>query len=150
MRDANHAGVQGAEFRSLAVGRVGRNREIGVVEWEVKNVSQVKFGVVTQPGADISRRLFALGDPEFATVETIRLLAGPVGHAHKGHACFVDLSRNNEPGAWFGLGMDVIREVAPNDFAGRGFWPPAHQVLSNSNSALRTVPPLALGADFFT
>ena len=82
------------------MGRVGRNREVGVVEWKVKDVSQVKLGVVTQPGADVSRRLFALGDPEFAAVQTICLLAGPVGHADKQQACFVNLSRNNEPGAW--------------------------------------------------
>jgi len=45
--------MQGAEFRNLAVGRVGWNREVGVVERKLKNVSQIKLGVVAQTGAGI-------------------------------------------------------------------------------------------------
>jgi hypothetical protein len=46
--------------------------------------------------------------------------------------------------------MNVVRKMAPNDFAGRRLWPPPHQTLSWSKRLLRTVPPLALGADFWT
>jgi hypothetical protein len=46
--------------------------------------------------------------------------------------------------------VNVVREMAPDDFASCGFWPPAHQAFSNSNKLLRTVPPLAFGAVFLT
>jgi hypothetical protein len=34
--------------------------------------------------------------------------------------------------------------------ASRGFRPPTHQVVSKVNRLLRIVPPVALGADFFS
>ena len=140
--------MQSTKFWDLAVWRMWRDREIGVVERELKNVFQVEFGVVAQTGAGIGSRLLALCDSEFPAVETSRLLAGSIRHTHKNHAFVVLLCRNNETGAWFWFGVNVVREMAPNDFASRGLWPPAHQAFSNSNRLLRTVPPLAFGADF--
>ena len=142
--------MQGSELWNLAVWRVGWDREVGVVERELKNVSEVEFGVVAQTGAGICTRLLALCDSEFPAVETVRLLAGPIRHAHENHAFFVFLGRNNEAGAWLWFRVNVVREMAPDDFASRGLRPPAHQVFSNSNRLLRTVLPLALGADFLT
>ena len=142
--------MQSSEFRDLAVWRMRWDREVGVVERELKNVSQVEFGIKAQTGAGICTRLLALCDSEFPAEETVRLLAGPIRHAHENHAFVVFLGRNNEAGAWFWFGVNVVREMAPDDFASRGFRPPAHQVFSNSNRLLRTVPPLALGADFLT
>ncbi len=142
--------MQSSEFWDLAVWRMWWDREVGVIERELKNVFQVEFGVVTQTGAGIGGWVLALCDPEFPTVETVRLLAGPVCHAHEDHAFVVLLGRNHEAGAWLWFGVNVVREMAPDDFASRGFRPPAHQAFSNSNRLLRTVPPLALGADFLT
>ena len=113
--------MQGSEPWNLAVWRVGRNEEIGAIK-----------------------------RPKFPTVEAIRLLAYPVCHAHEDHAFVIFLDRNNEARAWFGLGVNVVGEVASDDFASRGFRPPAHQAFSNSKRLLRTEPPLAFGADFFT
>ena len=142
--------MQGSELWNLAVWRVRWDGEVGVVERKLKNVSQVEFGVVAQTGAGIGSRVLALCDSEFPAVETVRLLAGPIRHAHENHASVVFLGRNNEAGAWLGFGVNVVGEVAPDDFASRGFRPPAHQAFSNSKRLLRTVPPLAFGADFLT
>ena len=142
--------MQSSEFRDLAVWRMRWDREVGVVEREHKNVSEVELGIKAQTGAGIRAGLLALGDSEFPAEETVRLLAGPIRHAHENHAFVVFLGRNNEAGAWFWFGVNVVREMAPDDFASRGFRPPAHQVFSNSNRLLRTVPPLALGADFLS
>ena len=142
--------MQGSELWNLAVWRVRWDGEVGVVEGKLENVSQVEFGVVAQTGAGICTRLFALCDSEFPAVETLRLLAGPVCHAREDRAFVVLLGRNNEARAWLWFGVNVVREMAPDDFASRGFRPPAHQAFSNSNRLLRTVPPLALGADFLT
>ena len=142
--------MQSSEFWDLAVWCMRWDREVGVVERELKNVSQVEFGVVAQTGAGICTRLLALCDSEFPAVETVRLLAGPIRYAYENHAFGVFLGRNNESGAWLWFGVNVVREMAPDDFASRGFRPPAHQAFSISNRLLRTVPPLALGADFLT
>ena len=69
-------------------------------------------------------------------------------NAHEDPAVIVLLGGWDEASAGFGLGVNVIREVAPGNVASRGFRPPAHQALSISKRLLRTVPPLALGADF--
>jgi hypothetical protein len=62
---------------------MGRHRKIGVIEWKLKHLAEVEFGVVTQSGAGVGGRMFALGDPEFTAVEPICLLAGPIRHANK-------------------------------------------------------------------
>ena len=54
--------MQSSEFWDLAVWRMRRDREVGVVERELKHVSQVEFGVVAQTGAGI----YALGCSLFA------------------------------------------------------------------------------------
>ena len=74
--------MQSSEFRDLAVWRMRWDREVGVVERELKNVSQVEFGVVAQTGAGLCTSLLALCDSEFSAVETVRLLAGPIRDAH--------------------------------------------------------------------
>jgi len=94
--------------------------------------------------------MLAFGDPEFSAVKRVRLLACPIRHAYEDHSLVVFLGRNNEAGAWLWFGVNVVREMASDDFASHGFRPPAHQAFSNSNRLLRTVPPLALGADFLT
>jgi len=142
--------MQSSEFWDLAVWRMRWDREVGVVERELKNVSQVEFGVVAQIGAGIGSRVLALGDPELTAVEPICPLTGPICHAHEDHAFVVFLGRNNEAGAWLWFWVNIVREMAPDDFASCWFRPPAHQVFSNSNRLLRTVPPLALVADFLT
>ena len=142
--------MQGSELWNLAVWRMRWDREVGVVERKLQNASQVEFGVVAQTGAGIGSRVLALCDSEFPAVETVRLLASPIRHAHENHAFVVFLGRNNEAGAWLWFGVNVVREIASDDFASRGFRPPAHQTFSDSNRLLRTVPPLALGADFLT
>ena len=97
--------MQSSEFWDLAVWRMRWDREVGVVERELKNVSQVEFGVVAQTGARICTRLLALCNSEFPAVETVRLLAGPIRYAHENHAFVVFLGRNNEAGSGFGLGL---------------------------------------------
>lgn len=80
--------MQGSELWNLAVWRVGWDGEVGVVERKLKNISQVELGVVAQTGAGIDSRLLALCDPEFPAVVTVRLLTGPICHAHENHATF--------------------------------------------------------------
>ena len=142
--------MQGPELWNLAVRRVRRDGEVGVVERELKNISQIELGVVAQTGAGIGSRVLALGNSEFPTVQTICFLAGSICHAHEDNAFVVHLSRNNETRSWLWFGVNVVRKVSPDDFSSRGFRPPAHQVLSNSNRLLRMVPLLALGADFLS
>ena len=142
--------MQSSKFWDLAVWRMWWDREVGVVERELKNVSQVEFSVVAQSGASICTSLLALCNSEYPAVETVRLMASPISHVHENHTFVVFLGRNNKGGAWLWFGVDVVREMAPYDFTSRGFRPPVHQVLSNSNRLLRIAPPLALGADFLT
>ena len=148
--DPDHARMQGSELWNLAVWRMRWDGEVRVVERKLKNVSQVEFGVVAQTCAGIGIRVLALRDTEFPNVQTICLLACSVCHAYKDRAVVIFFGRNNETRSWFGFGVNVVREVAPDDFASRWFWPPAHQGFSNSKRLLRTVPPLAFGADFLT
>jgi len=129
---------------------MGRNREIGVVERKLQHVSQVELGVVAQSGAGVRGRMLTFGDAKLSAVQTVRFLAGAVCHAHEDHALVVFLGRNNQAWTWFGLRVNIVRKVAPDDFASCRFWPPPHQALSSSKRLLRTVPPLALGADFLT
>lgn len=129
--------------------RMGWYRKVGVVVRQFKNMPQVEFGVVAQSGAGIGGRMLAFGDPKFSAVKLVRLLACPINHAHKDHALVVLLGRNDEARAWFGFGMSVVREVAPDDVASRGFRPPTQQAFSISNRLLRMIPPLALSAAFF-
>jgi len=75
--------MQGSELWNLAVWRMRWDREVGVVERKLQNASQVEFGVVAQTGAGISSRVLALCDSEFPAVETVRLLASPIRHAHE-------------------------------------------------------------------
>ena len=49
--------MQSSEFWDLAAWRMRWDREVGVVERELKNVSKVEFGVVAQTGADTCTRL---------------------------------------------------------------------------------------------
>jgi len=64
--------------------------------------------------------MLAFGDPEFSAVKRVRLLACPIRHAYEDHSLVVFLGRNDEARAWFGVGMNVVREVAPDDVACRG------------------------------
>ena len=112
--------MQSAEFWDLAVWRMRWDREVDVVERELKNVSQVEFGIKAQTGAGICARLLSLCDSEFPAVEAVRLLAGPIRYAHENHAFVVFPGRNNEAGAWLWFGVNVVREMAPDDFAAVG------------------------------
>jgi hypothetical protein len=94
--------------------------------------------------------VLALGYPKFSAVEAVCLFAGPIGNTHEDHSIVILFDQNNETGARLRLGVNVVRKVAPDYFASRWFWPPMHQVLSSSKRLLRTVPPLAFGADFLT
>ena len=71
------------------MGGMGRNRKVSVIEREFKDIVEIEFGVVTQPGAAIGGRVFTFGDPKFPAVETICFLAGPIGHAHEDHAFII-------------------------------------------------------------
>lgn len=116
--------MQSSELWDLAVWRMRWDREVGVVERELKHVSQVEFGVVAQTGAGVCTGLRAFCDSEFPAVKTLRLLAGPIRHAQENHAFGVFLGRNHEAGAWLGCRVNVVREMAPDDVASRGRRPP--------------------------
>ena len=92
--------------------------------------------------------MLTLGDSKFSAVEAIGFLTCAIGHAHEDPSFVVFFGRSDETRSWFRSWVDIVRKVAPGDIARRWFWPPTHQVLSISKSVLRTVPPLALGADF--
>ena len=71
------------------MGGMGRNRKVSVIEREFKDIFEIKFRVVTQPGAPVGGRVFAFGDSKFPAVEAICFLAGPIGHAHEDHAFII-------------------------------------------------------------
>ena len=71
------------------MGGMGRNGKVSVIEGEFKDIVEIEFGVVTQPGAAIGGRMFTFGDPKFPAVEAICFLAGPIGHAHEDHAFII-------------------------------------------------------------
>ena len=129
---------------------MGRNRKIGVVERKLQHISQVELGVVAQSSARVRGRMLTFGDAKLSAVKTVRLLTGAVCHAHEDHSLVVFLGRNDQTRARFGLGVNVVRKVAPDDFPSRWFRPAPHQAVSSSKRLLRTVPPLAFGADFLT
>jgi hypothetical protein len=94
--------------------------------------------------------MLGLGNAELSAVQPIRLLAGAIGNAHEYFALIVLHGRNDEPWARLRFGVDVVREVAPDDVACSGLRPPVHQALSTSKRLLRTVAPLAMGAVFLS
>ena len=71
------------------MGGMGRNGKESVVEREFKDIFEIEFGVVTQPGASVGGRVLTLGDSKFPAVEAICFLAGPIGHAHEDHAFII-------------------------------------------------------------
>ena len=71
------------------MGGIGRNGKESVVEREFKDIFEIEFGVVTQPGASVGGRVLTLGDSKFPAVEAVCFLAGPIGHAHEDHAFII-------------------------------------------------------------
>jgi hypothetical protein len=71
------------------MGGMGRNGKVSVIEREFKDIFEIEFGVVTQPGAAVGGRVLTLGDSKFPAVEAICFLAGPIGHAHEDHAFII-------------------------------------------------------------
>ena len=71
------------------MGGMGRNGKESVVEREFKDIFEIEFGVVTQPGGAVGGRVLTLGDSKFPAVEAICFLAGPIGHAHEDHAFII-------------------------------------------------------------
>ena len=122
--------------------------KVVVVVRQFQCFAQVKFGVVTEASTGVRSRVFTPGDAEFAPLESMGLLAGAIRHAHEDHPLIVFLGCHDESGASLWFRMDIVGKVTPDDFTCGGFRPPAHQALSISKRLLRTVPPLALGADF--
>jgi len=57
------------------------------------------------------------GNAELSAIQPICLLAGAIGNAHEDFALIVLNGRNDAPCARFGFGVDVVREVAPDDVA---------------------------------
>ena len=56
--------------------------------------------------------MLIVGNAKLCAVQTARLLAGAVRHAHGDHALVVLLGRNNEARAWLDLGVKVVMKVA--------------------------------------
>lgn len=71
------------------MGGMGRNGKESVVEREFKDIFEIEFRVVTQPGAAVGGRVLTSGDSKFPAVEAICFFAGPIGHAHEDHAFII-------------------------------------------------------------
>lgn len=98
----------------------------------------------------IGSRLVLPCNTELTAIKTIYFLTGSISHDNKYLAFIVPFGRGNEARTCLGPGVDMVREMTPNDIACRWFWPPTHQALSASKRLLRTVPPWAFGADFLS
>jgi hypothetical protein len=122
----DHARMQCSQLWRLAMRRMRRDREVGVVERKLKHVSQVELGVVAQSGAGVCGSMLTFGDPRFTAIQTPRLLTGAICHAHENHPFVVFLGRKDQARTWFGLRVNVVRKVAPDDFSRRWFRPPTH------------------------
>ena len=68
------------------MGGMGRNRKVSVVERKFKDIFEIEFRVVTQPGAAVGGRVLTFGDAKFPAVEAICFLAGSEGHANEDHS----------------------------------------------------------------
>ena len=64
--DSDHARVQCSKLWCLPMGCLWRNREIGVIEWEFQNASEIKLGVVAQASAGVSGRMLTFTSSKLA------------------------------------------------------------------------------------
>ena len=130
--------MQQAQLGRLPVGRFRRNGEPLGREGEVNGLFQIELGVFAQSGGVIGGVIVITQDGEFATVQGGRALAGGVGDTHLELRRIIVKDDQNQGRARFWPRVDVIGKVAPDDFAGGGFFPPPCHEFSGSSRLERT------------
>ena len=125
-----------------------RSGEAGFVKRKFYDMAKIELGVVAQSCDDVCDWLLAFGDTELSSIEVICFFTCSVCDVRKDSPQIVQLGRQDQ--ARSRIGLSIVMEVGPDDFACCGFWPPAHQALSGSKRWLRTLPPMALGAELLS
>src|SRR5688572_9098546 len=121
-----------------------RYREPFGVVGQIKGLPEIELGVIAQSRRRIGRRIALAQDGKLTPMQRRGALAGAVGNPHRELRRIVVEDGQGQRGAGFRSRMNVVGEMAPDDFASGGFCPPLvdHAVpISNKLERTERLPP---------
>jgi hypothetical protein len=120
---AHQRWMQDSQFWRLTMWRGRRDRKpLGGVR-QIKHLPEIKLGVVTQARRGVGDGVALPQNGELTAMQGSRTLTRAVRNTNIEPRRVVVKYGEYQRGARLGAGMDLIREVAPNNFAGRRFAP---------------------------
>src|SRR5450830_169813 len=116
--------MQRAQLGVLAMRGGGWHRKPDCVVGQNQGVFEIELGVVAESRCSVGCRVAGFHNRKFALIERCCALAGAVGDLNVELRVIIIEHRQNQGRPRLRARMDVVGEMAPDQLACRGLWPP--------------------------